>query len=68
MRYEKRIVDFQKGWASFPGPTGLEGWESVVNGMSVRPVMVINLITQKMVNNDISQPKILRCVHAEYGH
>jgi hypothetical protein len=68
MRYEKRTVDFQKGWTSFPGPTGLEGWEGGVNGMSVRPVMVINLITQKMVNNDIRQPKILRCVHAEYGH
>jgi hypothetical protein len=68
MRYEKRKVEVQKGVTSFQGPVGWEVWEGGVNGMNVHPVMVINLITQKIVNNEVREPTILRGVHKEYGH
>ena len=31
--------------------------------MNVHPVMVINLITQKIVNNEVREPTILSGVH-----
>jgi len=36
--------------------------------MNVHPVMVINLITQKIVCNEVRETTILRGVHTEYGH
>jgi hypothetical protein len=68
MRYEKRKVDVQKGVTSFQGFVGWEGWQSGVNGMNVHPVMVINLITQKIVDNEVREATILRGVRTEYGH
>jgi len=36
--------------------------------MNVHPVMVINLITQKIVSNEVRETTILCGIHTEYGH
>jgi len=43
-------------------------WQGGVNGMDVHPVMVINLITQKIVCNEVREATVLRGVPTEYGH